>query len=102
MYKMEFYVPEAYLQVTTEALFGAGAGKIGDYDRCCWVTEGMGQFRPLTGSEPFSGREGTLSRVPELKVELVFTDQCKSAVIAALHAAHPYETPAYQVFPFES
>ncbi len=102
MYKLEFYVPEEYVQGTTQALFAAGAGRIGLYECCCWVTEGIGQFRPLVGSTPFSGRQGQLEREREMKVELIFADELKSAVIAALLESHPYETPAYQVFPIDT
>lgn len=98
MMKLEYYVPEESLGATTEALFGAGAGTIGDYDCCCWVTEGRGQFRPLVGSQPFVGELGKVEQVPEYKVELVFEDELKTAVIAALRRSHPYETPAFQVF----
>ena len=36
MYKIEFYVPESHLEAVKRAMFGAGAGKIGNYDSCCW------------------------------------------------------------------
>jgi len=101
MMKLEYYVPEHSVKLTTEALFRAGAGNIGNYDRCCWVTEGIGQFRPLAGSQPYAGRQGELERAPEMKVEMVFADECKPAVVAALHESHPYETPAYQMFAVE-
>ncbi len=47
MYKICFYVPESHLEKVKEALFATGAGRIGDYDHCCWQTRGTGQFRPL-------------------------------------------------------
>jgi hypothetical protein len=101
MMKLEYYVPEESVASTTGALFAVGAGKIGNYDRCCWVTEGIGQFRPLAGSQPFCGRHGELEREQEMKVELVFSDELKAVVIAALCQSHPYETPAYQVIACE-
>lgn len=101
MMKLEYYVPEHSVSATTEALFRAGAGKIGNYDCCCWVTEGIGQFRPLAGSRPYAGRQGVLEREPEMKVEMVFADECQAAVVAALRQSHPYETPAYQMFAVE-
>ncbi len=96
MYRLIFYVPASHLETVKEAVFGAGAGKIGAYDRCCWQTEGRGEFRPLAGSSPFLGKEGKTETVDEWKVELVVEDSRLKAVVKALLAAHPYETPAYQ------
>jgi hypothetical protein len=62
MYKLCFFVPESHLETVKEAIFEAGAGRIGDYDRCCWQVLGDGQFRPLPGSQPFSGKQGELER----------------------------------------
>lgn len=97
MYKICFYVPESHLDTVKAALFAAGAGRIGDYDACCWQVKGQGQFRPLAGSQPFIGQQGVVQTVDEFRVELVCADACVKAAVAALHASHPYETPAYDV-----
>ena len=83
------------------AIFKAGAGRIGNYDQCCWQTVGQGQFRPLAGSAPFSGELKTLEKVKEIKVELVCEDALIRATVKALKAAHPYEEPAYEVYKLE-
>ncbi len=97
MYKICFYVPESHLEVVKDALFIAGAGRIGNYDRCSWQCLGEGQFRPLEGSQPAIGLKGTVERVPEYKVELVCASENIRAAIVALRASHPYEEPAYDV-----
>lgn len=102
MKKLECYVPHDHLEAVKAALFGAGAGRIGQYDQCCWVTDGQGQYRPLPGSQPFLGQVGTLHTTAEVKLELVFAASLKRQVVAALKAAHPYETPAYQILAFET
>ncbi|GAA4895335.1 NGG1p interacting factor NIF3 [Ferrimonas pelagia] len=101
MKKLEFYVPSAQRESVLEALFAAGAGQIGHYDRCCWFTEGTGQFRPLAGSRPHLGQQDQTHQEPESKVELVFDAALQQPIIAALKAAHPYETPAYQILNVE-
>ena len=53
-----FYVPTANAETVKNAVFEAGGGRIGNYDRCCWQTTGTGQFRPLAGSQPFLGEAG--------------------------------------------
>lgn len=102
MFKLCYFVPESHLEQTKQALFEAGAGKIGDYDCCAWQCEGQGQFRPLAGSTPFLGSQGELETVREFKVELVCEQGLISHALAALRRAHPYEEPAYEVFRLES
>lgn len=101
MYKICVYIPESHLQIVKDALFAAGAGRIGNYDSCCWQTEGEGQFRPLEGSAPYIGQRGAVEKVKEYKIELVCEETCIEAAIAALKQAHPYETPAYDVWKLE-
>ncbi|WP_237133718.1 YqfO family protein [Pseudohongiella sp. O18] len=97
MLKLTFYVPESHLETVKQAVFEAGAGRIGDYDSCCWQVAGQGQFRPLDGANPFIGSQGALETVSEYRVEMICTETCIEAVIQALKASHPYEEPAYDV-----
>ncbi len=101
MYKLCVYVPATHLEQVKQALFDAGAGRIGDYDSCCWQVAGLGQFRPLAGAVPFIGKQGSIETVEEYKVELVCDDAVVIAAVAALKQAHPYEEPAYQVWRLE-
>jgi hypothetical protein len=96
--KLVVYVPTEALDRVRDALFVAGAGRIGDYDRCSWYTEGTGTFRPLPGATPAVGEVGEEERVPELRLETVFPAEAREDVIAALRAAHPYEEPAFDVY----
>ncbi len=97
MYKLTVYIPEAHLEPVKAALFAAGAGRYGAYDRCCWQVLGQGQFRPLAGSHPFIGKPGVVEKVLEYRVELICRDETLADVTAALHAAHPYEEPAFDI-----
>lgn len=99
LYRISFYVPEDHLEEVKRAVFEAGAGKIGNYDRCCWQREGQGQFRPLSGSTPFTGTENRTEKVKEFKVELVCSGENIPAAVEALIDSHPYETPAYEYYP---
>ncbi|MCY4425541.1 MAG: YqfO family protein [Halieaceae bacterium] len=98
MYKLCFYVPESHLQTVKDAVFASGAGRIGDYEHCCWQVLGQGQFRPMQGSAPFLGSEGVVETVPEYKVELVVADELVERAVAALRVAHPYEEPAFDLW----
>jgi len=102
MYQITFYVPAKALEPVKQALFNAGAGKVGAYDHCCWQVEGQGQYRPLSGSRPYAGQENVISFEKEFKVEMVCEDQYIKQVERALLAAHPYETPAYAIIKMEN
>lgn len=101
MYKICFYVPTSHLEPVKQALFDAGAGRIGDYEHCAWQVLGQGQFRPLIGSDPFLGKQDVLEQVPEYRVEMVCETALIETVVAALKQAHPYEEPAYDVLRLE-
>jgi hypothetical protein len=93
--KLEVYVPETHAEKLKSALFTAGAGRLGNYDCCCWQTSGTGQFRPLEGNEAFIGENGEVSQVDEIKLEILCPEDKKEEITAALIANHPYETPAF-------
>ena len=99
MHKLVVFVPVAALEPVRDALFAAGAGAIGNYERCCWYTEGVGTFRPLPGANPAIGAVGQEERVAEARLETVFPAGLRDAVVAALRSAHPYEEPAFDIYP---
>jgi hypothetical protein len=92
-------VPASHLDATRDAVFAAGAGRIGDYERCSWATLGEGTFRGGEGTSPALGAAGRDETVTEFRVETVVPDGKLAAVIEALRRAHPYEEPAFDVFP---
>ena len=97
-YKLVWFVPAAAADVTREAVFAAGAGHIGGYDRCSFVSEGTGTFRGGEGTNPAVGAAGREERVAECRVETIVPAARVAAVVEALVAAHPYEEVAYDLF----
>jgi hypothetical protein len=97
--KLVVFVPLHALDPVRDALFAAGAGRIGAYERCSWYAEGTGTFRALPGANPTLGEVGEEERVPELRLELVFPEERHDDVVAALRGAHPYEEPAFDIYP---
>jgi hypothetical protein len=97
--KLVVFVPREALDTVREALFGVGAGRIGDYERCSWYTAGTGTFMGGAGTSPTVGERGREERVAELRLETVFPEERQEDVLAALRAAHPYEEPAFDVYP---
>ena len=53
--KLVVFVPEEALDAVRDALFEAGAGRIGDYERCSWYTAGTGTFLGGEGTAPTLG-----------------------------------------------
>jgi hypothetical protein len=102
MYKLCLYVPASHLESVKAALFEAGAGRIGNYDSCCWQTLGTGQFRALAGSSPFTGELGRVEQVEEYRVEMVCSDEKVTVAVEALRRAHPYEEPAFDLIKLEN
>ncbi len=98
MYKLCFFVPEDCKEEVKKAVFASGAGKIGNYDQCCFETKGRGQFRPLDGSNPAIGSLKEIEYVQEVKIEMVVSNEKISHALRALVDSHPYEEPAYDVF----
>ena len=97
--KLVVFVPKEALDAVRDALFEAGAGRIGDYERCSWYTEGTGTFLGGEGSAPTIGEAGREERVPELRLETIFPAARHEEGVTALRHAHPYEEPAFDVYP---
>ena len=97
--KLVVFVPAEALDAVRDAVFAAGAGRIGEYERCSWYTAGTGTFFGGAATDPSVGEKGREERVPELRLETVFPEERAEHVIAALRDAHPYEEPAFDVYP---
>jgi hypothetical protein len=96
--KLVVFVPPEALDAVRDALFEAGAGRIGGYERCSWYTEGTGTFLGGEETAPALGAPGREERVQELRLETIFPAELHEQVIAAVRSAHPYEEPAFDVY----
>ncbi len=96
--KWVIFVPAGDAEAVREAMFAAGAGRIGDYSRCSWSVAGIGQFLPGAAASPAIGTVGTVERVAEDRIELIAPAGIRAGILAAMRAAHPYEEPAFDVF----
>ncbi|UYM05593.1 Nif3-like dinuclear metal center hexameric protein [Solicola gregarius] len=96
--KVVTFVPHANAQQVVDALAAAGAGSIGEYDRCHFASSGTGSFRPSAAANPTIGVSGRIEEVPETRLEMILPRAGRTQVLAALRAAHPYEEPAFDLF----
>ena len=100
--KLVTFLPEDDLERVRSALFGAGAGIIGDYSHCSYYTAGKGTFLPGEAADPSIGKVGRDETVDELRLEMVFPPEKTRGIVAALRGAHSYEEPAYDIYPLET
>jgi dinuclear metal center YbgI/SA1388 family protein len=100
--KIVTFVPHDDAQRVLDALGNAGAGALGNYSRCAWTATGLGTFRPEEGAHPTIGSVGDIEEVPETRIEMVLPRRRRVEVVRALRQAHPYETPAYDVYELAS
>jgi dinuclear metal center YbgI/SA1388 family protein len=96
-YKLVVFVPEDHLEKVSEALFEAGAGRIGRYASCSFRSGGTGTFFGEEGTTPAVGQAGRLERASEVRLETVVPIDRVGAVVRGLRAAHPYEEPAFDL-----
>jgi dinuclear metal center YbgI/SA1388 family protein len=96
-YKLVTFVPEKDVQRVADALFEAGAGRIGNYSSCSFQSPGIGTFYGQEGTNPTVGQSGKLERAPEVRLETIMPIARVHEVLAALRKAHPYEEPAFDL-----
>jgi hypothetical protein len=97
--KLVVFVPAEALHAVREAVFAAGAGRIGGYERCSWYAAGTGTFLGGKETSPVVGERGREEHVPELRLETVYPLEREAEVVRALREAHPYEEPAFDLYP---
>jgi dinuclear metal center YbgI/SA1388 family protein len=97
--KLAVFVPEEAVPAVSDALFEAGAGQIGRYRECSYRSPGTGTFFGDESTSPFVGRRGQREAVAEYRLEVVCPKAQLGEALAALKRSHPYEEPAYDIYP---
>ena len=100
--KLEVFVPANEAENFKNALFEAGAGNIGFYDECSFSISGNGTFRPMEGSNPFSGKLNVRENSDEVMISVIFENFKQNRIISAMKSAHPYEEVAHQIINLEN
>lgn len=101
-YKLVVFVPQEHLEPLLQALFAAGAGTIGNYNHCSFRSRGIGSFRGTMASKPTIGLVEQNCQVEESRLEVIAPAQKLQAILQALLANHPYETPAFDIYPLHN
>jgi dinuclear metal center YbgI/SA1388 family protein len=93
--KLVTFCPKENTAQVLGALHHAGAGSIGNYQDCAFITGGTGTFRPNQLANPHIGKANELEKVSEDRIEVIVPKSQRHAILAALFEAHPYEEVAY-------
>jgi len=100
--KVIVYVPKSHTKTVMESMFKAGAGQIGNYSECSFLSEGKGSYKPNINATPFLGETGKQHQENELKIEVLVSAHKLSQVVNSLIANHPYEEVAYDIIPLHN
>ncbi len=96
--KLVVFVPDSHLEQLRTALFPYTV-QLGAYQDCSFSTSGEGTFTPQQGAQPFVGSVNVREKVAEQRLELLIDRSMLSRAINRLVASHPYEEPAYDLYP---
>ncbi len=96
--KLTVFVPKGHERDVLEALFQF-SGFIGNYSDCSFQSPGTGSFKPLEGAKPFIGNVDTREYTAETRIEVLLRKDNVAEALAALLKTHPYEEPAYDLYP---
>jgi dinuclear metal center YbgI/SA1388 family protein len=97
--KLVMFVPDGDLGKVSDAVFGAGAGVIGQYRECSFRLKGTGTFFGDDGANPTVGQKGRREEASEWRLEVVCPSAKLEAVVRAMRSAHSYEEPAFDIYP---
>jgi dinuclear metal center YbgI/SA1388 family protein len=101
-FKIVVFVPDSDLARVSDAMFSAGAGKIGQYTQCSFRSLGSGTFFGSEQSNPTVGQKGRREEATEWRLEAVCDEGDVSRVVHAIRQSHSYEEPAFDVYPLHS
>lgn len=95
--KLVFFCPPDAVDRLIDALSAVGAGVIGNYQRCAFLSDGQGTYIGNPGTDPAIGEPGRVEVTDERRVEMVLRRDQKRVVERTLRENHPYEEPAYDL-----
>jgi len=92
------YAPVADAKKVRQALFDAGAGKIGNYEECSFNIEGTGTYKPVKDAQPYIGEVGKHQEESEVRISVIYPKHLHHKLLKKLFEVHPYEEVAYEIF----
>lgn len=96
--KLVTYTIPENVENLRNALFDAGAGKIGNYEDCSFNSKGIGTYMGNEDSNPEIGNRFEFVENEEIKIEVTFEKHLQSKILKALFKNHVYEEVAYEIY----
>lgn len=97
--KIVVFAPSASSDKIVFAMSAAGAGVIGNYSVCSFRTKGVGTFIGSSKAHPVVGSKNRFEMVEEVRLEMLVDSIYLDDAIDSMYDAHPYEEPAYEIYP---
>jgi dinuclear metal center YbgI/SA1388 family protein len=101
-FKISVFVPEESVEKLSAELFNSGAGIIGNYENCSFRLKGEGTFKGNEKARPVIGKKGKVEKVNEIRLELIVDVWNLKNAINTIKEFHPYEEPAYDIYPLKN
>jgi len=98
-YKVVVFIPEKSVEKLSEKIFEIGGGVIGEYENCSFRTKGEGTFKGSSKTQPYIGRKNKQEKIEEVRLEFKVNKWKLNAVISTINKYHPYDEPAFDVYP---
>ncbi len=100
--KLVTYTLAENAEKVRNALFDAGAGKIGNYEDCSFNSKGIGTYMGNEQSNPQLGERFEFVEGEEIKIEVTFEKHLESKILKALFKSHVYEEVAYEIYDLQN
>jgi dinuclear metal center YbgI/SA1388 family protein len=100
--KLVTYTIPENVEKLRNALFDAGAGKIGNYEDCSFTSQGIGTYMGNENSNPEIGERFEFVEAQETKIEVTFEKYLQSKIIKTLFSNHVYEEVAYEIYDLQN
>ena len=100
--KLVTYTIPENVEKVRNALFDAGAGKIGNYEDCSFNSQGIGTYMGNENSNPEIGERFEFVEAQEIKIEVTYEKYLQSKILKALFSNHVYEEVAYEIYDLQN
>ncbi|OIO43855.1 MAG: hypothetical protein AUJ41_04085 [Candidatus Pacebacteria bacterium CG1_02_43_31] len=93
MYKLFVFAPDDRQLIfdIIEAAAKVGAGIIGKYSRCAFISRGTATWKAEEGANPVVGKIGEFIQQPHVRIEMRCPDNKRAEVEQLIRALHPFE-----------
>ena len=101
-FKVVTFIPASILDKISKAIFSAGGGIIGEYENCSFRSSGVGTFKGSSKSNPLIGKKNNFEKANEIRLEVKVDSWNLNKVISSILKTHPYDEPAYDIYPLKN